>query len=342
VNECQLIGTVPPESFASELERLSRAFKIYYSTSTEPLPSKGLAVTREIRLQSELYLPLAWIRRTAFSLYRSALPYPPVYSSSPFYSPLSWADCFVMLPEWLQISPDPSVIFSALLNDRSMLERFIFHSFLPSRFNGPGFNRYPEQSQWLANHLQSIRQNGKRIRVLDAACGSGEGTWEISSILMKNGWDKGSCELTGWTLDPLEVWAAENIANPDDEERFQYYREYVRRLMAEGSSPRPRFYTVNLLESQPKEQQFEIIVCNGLAGGPIINCEHGVKRLAHRLSNRLSDSGILLLADRFHGGWKKKTPEAVIRSNFASHGLEPLYLGGEHSVFIRSATGTKG
>ena len=76
------------------MRHLDQLFCSYAATSPQPLPAPGLLITPEIRLQSELYLPIKEIRRLFNRLYAAAVEHAPILSSTPFYHCPSWADCF--------------------------------------------------------------------------------------------------------------------------------------------------------------------------------------------------------------------------------------------------------
>lgn len=285
-------------------------------------------------MQSELYLPLSEITRLFYRLYRQVLPYSPILSSTPFARRPSWADCFAAFPAWLQGSANPAVLFEQLLTDHSLLTRFLFYSFLPSRFNGAGFGRYPDQFSWLQ---QQLAGRSGSLRILDAACGSGEGTWELAELLAAHGWQPEQVQLEGWTLEPLEVWAAENRSLPHDPQREKQYQQRVRPLVQQGWDSRISFQVVDLLADAPHDQTFDLVLCNGLLGGPIINNLNQIGQVLRQLAAVLSRDGMLLIADHFHAGWRKKVPLEWLSGLLHNIGLE-VRQAGEGLVAIKPYT----
>ena len=320
IQNCSFIQTPAPARFQAGLRRLKQRFTVYAATSPQPLPAPGLLITPEIRLQSELYLPIAEIRRLFYRLYQQVLPYPPVFSSTPFHACPSWADCFAGLPSWLQFSANPALLLEHLLHAPDLLTRFVFYSFLPGRFNGAGFGRYPRQLEWLQQHLK--QQVGKPLRLLDAACGSGEGTWELAELLAGNGWQPEQVQLEGWTLEPLEVWVAQTRSLPHEPERGKSYQQRVQPLLELGWGERISFRAVDLLAEQLESTSFDLILCNGLLGGPIINQPSQLQQMLSQLSGLLTPEGVLLVADRFHAGWKKQVPTELLVSVLQDAGLK--------------------
>lgn len=69
------------------------------------------------------------------------------------------------------------------------------------------------------------------------------------------------------------------------------------------------------------EARFDLILCNGLLGGPIVNRETDLTRVARNLAALLRPGGLFLAADRFHGGWKKNIPRETLGDAFKRCGL---------------------
>ncbi len=331
---CPFIRQPGPACFRSGVQHLHRRFIVYSATSPQPLPAPGLIITPEIRLQSELYLPFKELRCLFNRLYRQVLPYPPILTSTPFQTCLSWADCYAGLPSWLQRSPNPAVLLEQLLVDYPLLTRFVFYSFLPSRFNGAGFGRYPAQLDWLQ---QQLTARSGPLRILDAASGSGEGTWELAELLSRCGRQPEQIQLEGWTLEPLEVWAAQHQALPHEPQREQRYQQRVQQLGQQGWGERVSFQAVDLLGALPGTPPFDLILCNGLLGGPIISGSEAVRQVLGQLAALLERGGMLLVADHFHAGWKKKLPLGQLRELVQDAGLQ-VHQAGEGLVGIKPCT----
>jgi len=324
--------------FRNAIHFLHRRFETYTSTCPAPLISPGLIVTPEIRVQSELYLPIAEIAAVFSRLYSAALTYPPILSSTPFHNALSWADTFVELPPFLQLSVNPSLLLKRLLTDRDQLTEFLFASFLPRRFYG-GLGRYPEQQKFIREWL--VTRGTGALHCLDAACGTGEETYGLALLLSEEGFAPEEIRITGWTLEPLEVWAATHRRIPHDTRRETLLREATSVLTQHGYDRCISFNCHDILSSsQPttchpkssviaagENSLFDLILCNGLLGGPIINGSEQLDRAAAHLAALLSPGGILLAGDRFHGGWKQKCPQSELRALFERHGLQYIDTG---------------
>ena len=73
--------------------------------------------------------------------------------------------------------------------------------------------------------------------------------------------------------------------------------------------------------------RFNLILCNGLLGGPIIHEKEQLDRAVGNLARLLTPGGILLAADNFHGGWKQKCPQKNLRALFELYGLKSFQAG---------------
>ena len=312
-----------PERFQSAIRRVHRYFDIYASTSPVLCIAPRLIVTPEIRIQSELYLPLAEIAPVFNRLYTSALNYPPTLASSPFHNALSWADTYATLPPRFQCSVNPARLLELLLSDGTLLTEFLCASFLPSRFYG-GFRRYPAQLEFIRRWLK--KKNGGGVRCLDAACGTGEGTYDVAALLAEHSDTGENMSIEGWTLEPLEVWAATHRCFPHDHPREVIYREVTSRLSEQRTLGAIRFRCANLV-NPPPEQQFNLVLCNGLLGGPILHQKVDVERVVVHLIELLAPGGMLLAANRFHDGWKRQCPQKDLQALFEYHGLTCVIAG---------------
>ncbi len=322
----QLITVVDPERFQSAITRLRQQFHSYAATSPEPLPAPGLIVTREIRCQCELYLPISPLTNLFNRLYRAALPSPPLLSATPFYHSPSWADTFSLLPPRLQFSANPATLLDALLTDRELLAIFLLASFLPERFYGRE-GRYPEQQAFIRQWL--TRSGREAPTILDAACGTGEETRLLALQLIEGGIDPRHLRMEGWTIEPLEVWCANQGRFPHDQRREEFSLMLARTLRKRGGDAALKFRCADLTipVTPGTVSPFSIIVCNGLLGGPIISDREQIARTLRNLTTLLKPGGLLLIADHFHGGWKKKCPQDWLRALLEAEGLKSFIAG---------------
>jgi SAM-dependent methyltransferase len=324
--------------FQSAVRRLHTLFKVYACTCPVPLPAPGLIVTPEIRTQCERYLPIAEVAAAFNHLYSTAVTYPPIFSSTPFHSAFSWADTFAALPAQFQFSANPARLLESLLVDGRLLTRFLFASFLPGRFYG-GIGRYPGQQKFVSEWLKT-RKSGT-LHCLDAACGTGEDTFGLALLLSEEGFSPEEIRIDGWTLEPLEVWAAAHRRFPHDRRREALLRGATSALFQQGYGRRISFRCRDILKSPTQSplsrengdrqaggnRPFDLILCNGLLGGPIVHEKEQLNRAVGNLAQLLAPGGILLAADNFHGGWKQKCPQTELRASFETHRLEYIETG---------------
>ena len=318
-----LLSPVDKNHFLSAIGRLHSLFDIYARTSPVPLPAPGLLITPEIRIQCECYLPISRIAPVFNRLYSSALSYSPILSSTPFHNSLSWADTFAALPPTFQFSANPARILEALLENRTLLTGFLFSSFLPPRFYGRS-GRYPGQFEFIRTWAEG--RYFKTMRCLDAACGTGEETYTLALLLAESGYIAEMIHIEGWTLEPLEVWSASVRRFPHDPLREAAFRESTSWIFEQGFQDCIHFRSADVTNPE-SEKPLDLILCNGLLGGPIIHRKSEMERVVGNLAGLLSTGGLLLAANKFHGGWKRHCPQSELQAVFEHHGLECVAPG---------------
>lgn len=309
--------------FQGSIRRLRTKFNIYATTCPVPLPAPGLLITSEIRNQCECYLPIAEIAAIFNKLYSTALAYQPILSSTPFHNAISWADAFALLPNKFQFSADPSKLLESLLADRKLLNIFLFASFLPDRFYGK-VGRYPSQFDFIRGWLES-RSEGK-LKCLDVACGSGEETYRLATLISQAGFSAEAVRIEGWTVEPLEVWSATYCCFPHNLQRELALRQIVCNLSSNRYESCISFSCRDILQSSVIAQ-FDLVLCNGLLGGPIIHSPAKLDLAVSNLSQLLLPGGMLLAADSFHGGWKQQCPQTGLQALFEKYGLKSFVAG---------------
>jgi SAM-dependent methyltransferase len=315
-------GAVTDRDLGRRVARLGERFRVYCGCYPFGLWAPGLAVEREMRTLTEAYLPLVEITRAFDRFLSVALKFPPFHAASIVHSATDWLDILQRFQP-LVARPNPATLLGRLMADEEYRRRFIFTNFMPARYGG-GFGRYPGQARFLAQWLDTNRSGlASGVRCLDAGCGSGEGTYELAQLLIDKGFAAASIHVRGETLEPLELFAAAHAFFPHDREREEAFRRRIRPLFACGAAERISFHLEELgCMNSAGEKGCDIILCNGLLGGPFFHDPGGVAETVRKISKRLNPGGILLAASRFHGGWKKLLSDQALREIFRACGLK--------------------
>ncbi len=130
---------------------------------------------------------------------------------------------------------------------------------------------------------------GRELRILDLGCGVGLGTCELAQIAAAvHG------NVIGVTSEHLEVWMAQNRRLPHDAAREQLFRRYPPTL--------PVKFTYGFAESYRDSSQYDVIVCNGLAGGRFLNAAPQLTAFLQTCDTLLAPHGRMFIANRFHEG----------------------------------------
>lgn len=323
-------GPIVNSALNRAIELLDERFRNYCAFYPHGLWAPGLVITNEMRGSTEQYLPMAEIRSAFRHFFSAALRYPLPVESNPFQTATNWFDLLERL-RLSQESVNPAILLKKLVADESERIRFLFTTLLPHHHGGC-FHRYPEQLLYLEDWLRR-RKNllSEEVRVLDAACGTGEGTYDLAMLLLKCGIPPRLQQIHGSSLEPLEVFTAAHGSFPHNPERQKRFRTFVEPLFSTHSTSNMLFFQDNIMrEPAPDEKAYDIILCNGLLGGPFLHDPEMIENSVSVLAKRLKAGGIILAADRFHGGWKKENPPARIVEIMQRIGLEVHH--GEYGI----------
>ena len=313
-------GPIHDRDLDNRIARLEESFHRYSALAPFGLWAPGLAVTAEMRAYTEAHLPLAQIAGAFRQLFTLSLHVPPFLPASPLQTAACWLDLLHAMQSLVE-EANPARLLRLLLHDGAFRTRFLFAFFLPVRY-GNGFARYPAQAEFLGNWLMDNDRGV--LRCLDAACGSGEGCYDLALLLRERGYPPESFRLQAVTIDPLELFAAAHGWFPHDPCRQERFR-LVRENLAESVCARIIFSLGDLCSGGVgEEESYDVILCNGFLGGPFLHDREALADVVARLCAQLRPGGILLAADRFHGGWKRLVPEEKIREILVENGLTPV------------------
>ncbi|GAM09253.1 cheR methyltransferase, SAM binding domain [Geobacter sp. OR-1] len=312
-------GRIVDSDLERRIIRLGKLFATFVSSCRAPCWDEHLVVTNEISRITETYLEFSVIRQALLRLVklsiRGTVDPPPILFKSNGW--LEFLDMFRARNK----NVNPALLVDSLTRNQAERISFLFSLFLPEQFGG-SFGRYPGQmhflDSWVRSQDYSCRPN---ITCLDAACGSGEGSYELAALLQKCGVEASRISISGVTISPLEVFAAAHAYFPHDSQREAQYRRYIRSIAQSGSWARINFMTGDLKSWEPCEK-YQIIICNGIIGGPLLHDNKDIEEVLGRLVTSMHNGGILLAADRFHDGWKRKFPAQELEGLLRKYGLE--------------------
>lgn len=313
-------GNLLDSCLKAHCRRLQDRFTLFTITCPAPQWRQGLIITPEIRCQTEIYLPIAEIQQAFKYLLLRSCRYKPFLAAVPIFSALSWADAL----ERIRPHPftfNPARIIAAVAENQDLRSRFLASLFVPKRYGG-GLDRYPLQKMFLKGWL-SERSN-LELSLLDAACGSGDGLYEIAEIAAETG--TGSMTLHGCTVEPLELAAAAHGWFPHDLKRAASHRKMIEKISDRREKGAVEFFREDICREADSSILYNVVICNGLLGGPLLHEKSALEAAVSRLAQRVKKGGIILAADRFHGGWRRVTPLAGIERLFKKYGIRTIDL----------------
>jgi len=315
-------GPLGDPSLKRRIDRLARSFADYAGAYPLPFWAPGLILTPEMRGLTEALFPMAQARRLFELLLKKSCRFTPLLAASYLYSSASWLDFLQRHRPQLR-QADPAATLRLLARDGEARLRFLSALLLPHHYGG-AFDRYPQQSQWLESWLRGhAGRLGGKVRALDSACGSGEGTYGLAESIRAAGLDGEGCLVHGSTLEPIELFAGAHAWFPHDAARAREYRERVAPLLAPDSRVALEFFLEDV-GAAAQANAYDVILCNGLLGGPLLHEPDALAQAIRSLAGRLAPGGVLLAADRFHAGWRLKVPAQELCALLRAQGLVPL------------------
>ena len=125
----------------SRILRLNERFSVYAACFPYGMWRPGLAVTQEMRVLTETYLPLSEIRAAVRRLFTLSFKSYHVFPASAIESSASWLDVLAYLQP-LVLGTNPGYVLRRLMVDNEFRTLFLFRLFLPRHFGG-GFRPVP-------------------------------------------------------------------------------------------------------------------------------------------------------------------------------------------------------
>lgn len=250
----------------------------FIAQAPPPWWGPGLRLDGAIRATYNQYLPINAYLRDLERLFRLFLPgswIPDDLRSRRF---LSVPDFWHSLPtRFHTLCPSPEDLFPLACALAS-----------PARF-GHAAERYSEQLPLLLAAVAQIKKSSPLI--LDLGCGVGLDTYACAAHLAAH--DLSACVL-GITREPLEVWMAVNRQLPHVGQEEQAFPP--------ESDACPVSFAVGDLFSVSLRRRADIIICNGLLGGPALYRRKHLQQAWNCLIRLAAPGALLMAGNRFHAG----------------------------------------
>ena len=265
--------------------RWEERFARFRRAAGAPWWAPGLILTPDLHQRYEAWLPQAEYRRDLTALAARLLP------------GRAWVPWRLRDPEAVQSLPDLWQRLPAPLAGHAGLEATTCGALLcaladPPRF-GTDTGRYPEQLRRVTEHLATRPK--PLWRVLDLGCGTGHGTWEVALAAASAG---ARAHLVGITREPLEAWMATHQRLPHDPLRERRYP-----CLTGAAAGHVHFVAADGLTPPLCPGVWDLVLVNGLAGGPHLNASESMHRLLRGLARLLAPGGAAGCACRFHDGY---------------------------------------
>ncbi len=290
----------PDATHAAARDRFNREWDrrlgVFHRYASPPWWYEGLTLTPELDYVYERFLPIAEYIHDLRRVVADTLPcrawLPRVLLSPPYRS----------LPDfWRRLPRRFHSRVAWLPND---LDEIAVHLASPT-VHGARFMRYPEQLPALVAY--GLDRGLSTVRCFDFGCGTGQGTYEIAQCLDGR---VESCLVIGMTIEPLEAWMASRGRLPNPQPRagqpitIPYPRPELR------STTCIRFVAGDMLRATFRDAA-DIIVCNGVIGGPKLNHDADFRQLWTVVSTCLKDGGLLVIGEQFHDGHRLRAARFV-------------------------------
>ncbi len=266
-------------------DKWRKKYEVFANYVMPPWWAHGLILTEEIRYNYQNYLPvreylsdLEWVFLKSFNDQTLV----PSSVSNQHYKSLP--DFWLILPLEFQGN------ITLKLGDLFSLACAIAS---PIKF-GSKPNRYPEQHDYMLNWLTHVIDSF--IIGIEYGCSTGHGTYEFAGVLKRSG-KKGI--VLGVTTESLEIWMAKNKHIP-----HLNGRENCNYLSSDLYDKHSTFFVAGDLRNFRLSRKTDIMVVNGLIGGPAFHSLIELTRIWEKIQSDMKTNGLLVVGNHFHDGYR--------------------------------------
>ncbi|HEY5976059.1 MAG TPA: chemotaxis protein CheR, partial [Geobacteraceae bacterium] len=135
------------------------------------------------------------------------------------------------------------------------------------------------------------------------------------------------CRVVGTTVDPLELVAAAHGCFPHDPGREREFRAAVAPFEHLLGKLAMEFRQEDICRGAGDGEAYDVVLCNGLLGGPLLHEPAMLASAVAGLVARLRPGGVFLAADRFHAGWKRQVSTDDMVQLLKSLAVQPVVVG---------------
>jgi len=278
----------------------------YQQYSQTPPWFPNQTINNQLRQQYQQYMPIKIFCQALYQLATQILPNPnwiPTILLSPHNTPPPLPTICLpkSLPDFWQQLPT-SLQSKTTFNLNTIIKLYCTLAD-PAKF-GTTINRYPKQLTMIKQWLQKTATT--KLTMIDFACGTGHGTYEIIAIAKQLNITK--IDAIGITREMLEVWMAKKLYIPHNHARskqLQQYKQLTKNIIFEQGDILNYQYTAKQLKN------YNLIICNGLIAGRFMNKQKQYKKILKLFTKLITPNGLITIANNFHAGTNKQLKQFI-------------------------------